>query len=70
MPISSVGMPEPSSPVQRDPSVHEWGTVFTSVFDCDRGTLDLLWPDDAWHLSLWDVTGVRVRRSAAVTGAA
>jgi hypothetical protein len=59
-----------AAPVQRDPSVHEWGTVFTSVFDCDRGTLDLLWPDDAWHLSLWDVTGVRVRRSAAVTGAA
>jgi hypothetical protein len=59
-----------STPVQRDPALHEWGTVFTSVYDCDRGTLDLLWPDDAWQLSLWDVTGVRVRGSAACSGAA
>jgi hypothetical protein len=59
-----------AEPVQRDPSVHAWGTVFTSVYDCDTGTLDLLWPDDAWHVSLWDVGGVRVRPSAVLTGAA
>ena len=59
-----------TAPVQRDPALHEWGTVFTSVYDCDAGTLDVLWPDDAWHLSLWDVGGVRVRRAAAGVAAA
>jgi len=52
-----------SAPVQRDPARHEWGTVWTSVYDCDAGTLDLLWPDETWSLGLWDVTGVRVRRT-------
>jgi hypothetical protein len=50
-----------TAPVQRDPARHEWGTVWTSVYDCDAGTLDLLWPDETWSLGLWDVTGVRVR---------
>jgi len=58
-----------TAPVQRDPALHEWGTVFTSVYDCDAGTLDVLWPDDAWHLSLWDVGGVRVRPAAGVAAA-
>ena len=52
-----------TAPVQRDPLVHEWGTVWTSVYDCDAGTLDLLWPDESWRLSLWDTTGSRVRRT-------
>jgi hypothetical protein len=51
------------APVQRDPLVHEWGTEWTSVYDCDAGTLDLLWPGESWRLSLWDTTGVRVRRT-------
>ena len=51
-----------AAPVQRDPARYEWGTVWTSVYDCDAGTLDLLWPDETWSLGLWDVTGVRVRR--------
>ena len=52
-----------TAPVQRDPLAHEWGTVWTSVYDCDAGTLDLLWPDVSWHLSLWDTTGLRIRRA-------
>lgn len=59
-----------SAPVQRDPALHEWGTVWTSVYDCDAGTLDLLWPDETWSLGLWDVTGVRVRRTAPALVAA
>ena len=59
-----------SAPVQRDPALHEWGTVWTSVYDCDAGTLELLWPDETWRLGLWDVTGVRVRRTAPALVAA
>ena len=59
-----------SAPVQRDPRVHEWGTVWTSVYDCDAGTLDLLWPDASWRLSLWDTTGPAVRRAAPTLVAA
>ena len=59
-----------SAPVQRDPALHEWGTVFTSAYDCDAGTLDLLWPDETWRLGLWDVTGARVRRAPAALVAA
>jgi hypothetical protein len=58
------------APVQRDPLVHEWGTVWTSVYDCDAGTLDLLWPGESWRLSLWDTSGVRVRRAPPVVAAA
>jgi len=39
-------------PIYRDPSATTWGTVYTAAYDCDHRTLDLLWPDDAWRISL------------------
>ena len=41
------------APLWRDPATTSWGTVYTAVYDCDFGTLDLLWPDDASHLSVY-----------------
>jgi predicted choloylglycine hydrolase len=53
------------APVYRDPSTTTWGTVYTAAYDCDHRTLDLLWPDDAWHLSLDAfVEGSRTRRTS------
>ena len=51
------------APVQRDPELTTWGTVWTSVYDCDAGTLDLVWPGEVWHLTLGEVAGTRVRRT-------
>ena len=52
-----------AEPLHRDPAGTPWGTVYTAVYRPDLGTLDLLWPDDAWRLSLHDVvTGERHRR--------
>ncbi len=51
-------------PVWRDPATTPWGTVYTAAYDSDWGTLDLLWPDEAWRLSVHDaVDGRRIRRS-------
>ena len=50
-------------PVHRDPSASDWGTVYTAAYSPDLGTLDLLWPDDSWRLSLDAfVEGTKVRR--------
>jgi predicted choloylglycine hydrolase len=58
------------APVWRDPATTPWGTVYTAAYDCDRGSLDLLWPDDTWQLSVHDVVaGVRTRRMQAVPAA-
>jgi len=52
-----------AGPLHRDPAQTPWGTVYTAVYRPDLGTLDLLWPDDAWRLSLHDVVaGERTRR--------
>lgn len=52
------------APVWRDPATTPWGTVYTAAYDPNWGTLDLLWPDDAWRLSVHDVVaGERSRRS-------
>jgi len=54
------------APVWRDPATTPWGTVYTAAYDADWGTLDLLWPNDSWRLSVHDVVeGSRVRRSWA-----
>jgi predicted choloylglycine hydrolase len=54
------------APLHRDPARTPWGTVYTAVYRPDLGTLDLLWPDDAWRLSLHDVVaGERHRRIAS-----
>lgn len=59
------------APVWRDPATTPWGTVYTAAYDCDHGTLDLLWPDDAWRLSVHDVVaGVRPRRMPLAVPAA
>lgn len=42
------------APLWRDPATTPWGTVYTAVYDCDDGTLDLLWPEDASHLSVYE----------------
>ncbi len=58
------------APVHRDPAASPWGTVYTAAYDCDAGTLDLLWPDDAWRLSLHGpVEGMLTRRSVVAVPA-
>lgn len=58
-------------PIWRDPAVTPWGTVYTAAYDCDLGTLDLLWPDDAWSLSVQGVVdGTRTRRPLAQASSA
>ena len=50
-------------PLYRPTALSTWGTVYTAVYDADRRTLDLRWPDDAWSLSLDDfVEGTRTRQ--------
>ncbi|HVQ17710.1 MAG TPA: C45 family peptidase [Actinomycetes bacterium] len=39
-------------PIYRSTAISTWGTVYTAVYDCDRRTVDLKWPDDTWSLSL------------------
>jgi predicted choloylglycine hydrolase len=52
------------APIYRSTAISTWGTVYTAAYDCDRRVLDLLWPDDAWSLSLDGfVEDARVRRS-------
>lgn len=41
-----------SPPLHRSFDITPWGTVFTTAYDTSALTLDLLWPDDSWHLSL------------------
>lgn len=51
-------------PLHRDPAATLWGTVYAAAYDCDARTLDLLWPDDTWRLSLDGfVEGARTRRT-------
>ncbi len=40
------------APIYRDPAATTWGTVYTAAYDCDHRTMDLLWPDDSWRISL------------------
>ena len=50
-------------PVYRPVDDAPWGTLYTAVYDCDHGTVDLVWPDDRWRLRLDGfVTGRRTRR--------
>ena len=50
-------------PLYRPTALSTWGTVYTAVYDADRRTLDLRWPDDAWALSLDDFAeGTRTRQ--------
>jgi predicted choloylglycine hydrolase len=51
-------------PIYRSTAVSTWGTVYTAAYDVGTRTVDLLWPDDRWHLSLDDfVEDSRPRRS-------
>jgi predicted choloylglycine hydrolase len=53
------------SPIYRDPATTTWGTVYTAAYDVANGSLDLVWPDDSWRLSLHDFTeGFRTRRTS------
>jgi predicted choloylglycine hydrolase len=50
-------------PVYRPVDDAQWGTLYTAVLDSDRACLDLVWPDDRWHLALDAfVEGRRTRR--------
>jgi hypothetical protein len=52
------------APIYRSTAISTWGTVYTAAYDCNHRSLDLLWPDDAWVLSLDHfVEDVRTRRS-------
>jgi hypothetical protein len=53
-------------PVWRDPSTTPWGTVYTAAYDSEWGTLDLLWPDDAWRLSVHGAVAGERRRTSWV----
>jgi predicted choloylglycine hydrolase len=39
-------------PVQRDPALHTWGTVYTARYDAARRAVRLLWPDEQWSMQL------------------
>ncbi len=43
-------------PLYRPTALSTWGTVYTAMYDSDRLTLDLRWPDDRWTLDLHDFT--------------
>jgi predicted choloylglycine hydrolase len=59
------------APVHRDPATTTWGTVYTAAYDSDARTLDLLWPDDSWHLPMAGfVAGSRTRRTRVAVPAA
>lgn len=50
-------------PVYRPVDDAPWGTLYTAAYDCDRTSVDLVWPDDRWRLSLRDFTeGRKIRR--------
>jgi predicted choloylglycine hydrolase len=52
------------APLWRDSAITPWGTVYAAAYDCDHGTLDLMWPDDSWRLSVHGVVpGTRTRHS-------
>jgi predicted choloylglycine hydrolase len=51
-------------PIYRDPASSLWGTVYTAVYDCDRGTVVFAWPGDSWMLSVDGfIEGFRKRRT-------
>ena len=55
------------APIQRDPATTASGTVYTAAYRPDLGTLDLIWPDDRWRLSLRHlVEGQRPRQIVSV----
>ncbi|MGD0082553.1 MAG: C45 family peptidase [Acidimicrobiales bacterium] len=63
-------------PIYRDPASTLWGTVYTAAYDSDHNVVDLMWPGEAWRLSVNHfVEGTRTRRtlvavpSAAADGA-
>jgi predicted choloylglycine hydrolase len=52
------------APIYRSTAASTWGTVYTAAYNCDSRTLDLMWPDGAWSLSMDRFEeGTRVRRS-------
>jgi predicted choloylglycine hydrolase len=52
------------APIYRPTADSTWGTVYTAAYDCDNRTLDLMWPDDSWRLSIDGFEeGSRTRRS-------
>jgi predicted choloylglycine hydrolase len=59
------------APIYRDPATTPWGTVYTAAYSPELGTLDLLWPDDVWRLSVHHfLEGTRTRRVLAMPGSA
>lgn len=51
-------------PIYRSTATSTWGTVYTAAYDCNARSVELLWPDDRWSLSLDDFTeDTRPRRS-------
>jgi predicted choloylglycine hydrolase len=51
-------------PVQRDPALHTWGTVYTARYDAAQRAVRLLWPDEQWAMRLDDpAAGELVRRT-------
>jgi hypothetical protein len=50
-------------PLYRPTALSTWGTVYTAMYDSDRLTLDLRWPDDSWSLDLQEFSvGSRRRK--------
>jgi predicted choloylglycine hydrolase len=53
-----------TAPVHRSTAESTWGTVYTTVYDPVRLTVDLVWPGESWRHSMHDfVDGLRVRRT-------
>jgi predicted choloylglycine hydrolase len=53
-----------TAPVHRSTAESTWGTIYTTVYDPVRLTVDLVWPGESWRNSLQDFTeGLRVRRT-------
>ena len=51
-------------PIYRSTAASTWGTVYTAAYNCDSRSLDLIWPEDGWSLSIAEFAeGSRTRRS-------
>ncbi len=58
-------------PLYRPTALSTWGTVYTAIYDADRRTVELRWPDDSWSLSLDEfVEGSRSRSISMAVPAA
>jgi predicted choloylglycine hydrolase len=51
-----------SPPIQRDPAVHTWGTVYTARYDTRTRTVRLLWPGESLTMELDAATNAELTR--------